>query len=89
MSLSLVISLDVSENELVKRLLHRGIDSGREDDKNEDIIRNRIQVYETQTSVLKKYYSDALKDSFFSINGERSIEEISKDIEAILIRYKY
>jgi adenylate kinase len=88
MPLSLVISLDVSENELVKRLLNRGVESGREDDQNEDVVRNRIQVYKNQTEVLKTYYADYLKDSFFSINGEKSIEDISKDIEAILIGYK-
>lgn len=87
MPLSLVISLYVSENELVKRLLHRGLDSGREDDKNEDIIRNRIQVYQNQTSILTDYYVDYLKDSFFSINGENSIEEISKEIDSIITRY--
>tara|TARA_B100001250_G_scaffold413088_1_gene446085 strand:+ start:1739 stop:2323 length:585 start_codon:yes stop_codon:yes gene_type:complete len=85
--LSLVISLDVSENELVKRLLNRGLDSGREDDKNEDIIRNRIQVYQNQTSILTDYYKNYLKDSFFSINGEKSIVEISKEIDSILTGY--
>tara|TARA_B100000530_G_scaffold315353_1_gene244928 strand:- start:56 stop:640 length:585 start_codon:yes stop_codon:yes gene_type:complete len=87
MPLSLVISLHVSENELVKRLLHRGLDSGREDDKNEDIIRNRIQVYQNQTSILIDYYVDYLKDSFFSINGENSIEEISKEIDSVITGY--
>ena len=87
MPLSLVISLHVSENELVKRLLNRGLDSGREDDKNEDIIRNRIQVYQNQTSILIDYYVDYLKDSFFSINGENSIEEISKEIDSVITGY--
>lgn len=88
MPLSCVISLDVSDNELVARLLSRGIESGREDDQNEDVIRNRIQVYKNQTEVLKTYYADYLKDSFFSLNGEKSIEAISKDIEKIIIGYK-
>ncbi len=85
MDLSFVISLEVSENELVKRLLSRGLDSGREDDKNEEIIRNRIKVYHKQTSVLQNYYLNKLKDCFFSINGERTIEEISKDIFNIVL----
>ncbi len=88
MSLSFVISLEVSENELVKRLLNRGIDSGREDDQNEEVVRNRIQVYHQQTSVLKKYYLDNLKDAFVSINGEREIVEISNDISNVLFRNK-
>ena len=88
MSLSFVISLEVSENELVKRLLNRGIDSGREDDQNEEVVRNRIRVYQQQTSVLKKYYLDNLKDAFISINGEREIVEISNDISNILFQNK-
>ena len=51
--LSMVISLEVREQELIRRLLHRGIDSGREDDQDENIIRNRINIYHQQTSVLK------------------------------------
>ena len=87
MSLSLVISLEVSESKLVERLLKRGIDSGRVDDSNEDTIRARIQVYHQQTSILKKFYSDNLKKHFFEINGEREIEVISKDILGILKNY--
>ena len=80
MHLSLVISLEVSEDELIQRLLKRGLDSGRRDDSNQDIIRNRIQVYNNQTSVLKNHYQNSLKQSFFSIDGERSIELIARDI---------
>tara|TARA_B100000427_G_scaffold117344_1_gene97644 strand:- start:52 stop:630 length:579 start_codon:yes stop_codon:yes gene_type:complete len=85
--LSAVISLEVGEHELVSRLLKRGIDSGREDDKNADIIRQRIQVYEKQTSILKTYYSNNLENNFFPINGERSIDIISEDIMQILSNY--
>ena len=88
MQISMVISLEVSENELVKRLLNRGLDSGRADDKDESIIRNRIHVYENQTSVLKKYYSEKLENAFFSINGERDIDDIFSDIKKILLKYK-
>ena len=56
MNLDIVLSLEVSEGELVKRLLKRGINSGRKDDQNKDIILNRIQVYNKQTSILKDYY---------------------------------
>ena len=87
MPLSLVISLEVSESKLVERLLKRGIDSGRVDDSNEDTIRARIQVYQRQTSILKKFYSDNLKKHFFEINGEREIEVISQDILGILKNY--
>ncbi|MAQ69982.1 MAG: adenylate kinase [Flavobacteriales bacterium] len=88
MHISMVISLEVSENELVKRLLNRGLDSGRADDQDESIVRNRIQVYENQTSVLKKYYSEKLENAFFSINGERDVDDIFSDLKKILLKYK-
>jgi len=87
MNLSMVISLEVGENELVKRLLNRGLDSGRADDKDEVVIRNRIQVYDNQTSVLKKYYSEKLENAFFSIDGERDVDDIFSDIKKILFKY--
>lgn len=86
-TLSMVISLEVKEQELVNRLLQRGISSGRADDKNEEIIRNRIKVYEEQTSVLKTYYTEKLEDKFFSIDGECDIEEIFYKIKNIIINY--
>mgnify|MGYP001232822475 CR=1 FL=1 len=88
MPLSLVISLEVNEDELVKRLLNRGIDSGREDDKNKNIIRNRIQVYEKQTSVLKTYYLQRLKTTFIPIDGEQNISQVSKKILATILDCK-
>ena len=87
MPLSAVISLEVGEHELISRLLKRGVDSGREDDKNTDVIRQRIQVYEKQTSILKTYYSNNLENNFFPINGERSIDIISEDIMKLLSSY--
>ena len=87
MPLSVVISLEVGENELVNRLLKRGLDSGRQDDIKKDIIRNRIQVYKKQTSTLKTYYSENLKNKFFTINGERTVDVIAKDIANILLKY--
>ena len=47
----LMLSLDAPEDELVERLLLRGKDSGRADDSNEEVIRNRIGVYNDQTAV--------------------------------------
>ena len=80
MPISLVISLDVSENELVYRLLERGKVSGRVDDQDENIIRNRIQVYNKETSILKDYYVNTINEYFISINGEKNIDVISEDI---------
>ena len=72
----LMVALAVEEDELVKRLLLRGEDSGRADDTNEAIIRNRIQVYNSQTAVVADFY--AAQNKFKNIDGVGSIEEISE-----------
>ena len=81
MNLTMVLSLEVGEDELVDRLLKRGANSGRADDQNENIIRNRIKVYNNETSVLKSYYSKMLGDAFVSVNGECDISIISNEIK--------
>jgi adenylate kinase len=55
-SIAVMLALDVSEEELVKRLLYRGQSSGRSDDINETIIRSRIQEYENKTKPVADYY---------------------------------
>lgn len=74
--ISKMVALDVAEDELVKRLLLRGADSGRADDSDENIIRNRIKVYNDQTSVVANFYS--AKNRFESVNGIGSIDEITQ-----------
>lgn len=73
-SVSLMVALEVGENELVKRLLIRGKESGRTDDQNEAIIQNRIKEYTAKTAPLKEFYTRQGK--FRGINGIGSIEEI-------------
>ena len=87
LSLTMVLSLEVSEDELVSRLLNRGISSGRQDDQNKDVILNRIKVYNQQTSVLKSYYINKIKNSFYTIDGERDVSLIFKDIHSIVSNY--
>ena len=71
-----MLALEVEDEELVKRLLIRGQDSGRADDKNEEVIRRRIEEYNTKTLPLKVYYNEQGK--FHSIHGIGSIDEIFK-----------
>ncbi len=71
-----MLALEVDNEELVKRLLIRGQASGREDDKDENVIRNRIQEYTNKTLPLKNYYSEQGK--FHSITGIGTKEEIFK-----------
>ncbi len=83
-SISVMISLDVDEDELVKRLLKRAEEQGRTDD-NIDVIRNRIKVYNEVTSHVCDYYSK--KNKYRSIPGTGTIEEIFDRISAVLDEY--
>jgi len=71
---SVMMALAVDEEELIKRLLLRGKDSGRADDQDASIIANRIKVYNEQTAVVADYY--AAQNKFEKIDGVGSIEEI-------------
>jgi adenylate kinase len=78
----LMVALVVPEDELVKRLLLRGKDSGRTDDTDENIIRNRIHVYNRQTAVVADFY--AAQNKFKTIDGVGSIDEISHRLYAAI-----
>ena len=77
-SINLVLALEVSEDELVERLLLRGKTSGRSDDADEKIIRDRIKEYREKTAVVAEYYQE--NDNIRSIAGEGSVEEIFSHI---------
>ena len=72
---SSMLALEVDENELITRFLERGKSSGRADDQDAGIIKNRIKVYENETAVLKTYYAN--QNKFFGIEGVGSIESIT------------
>lgn len=73
-SIAVMLALDVSEEELVKRLLIRGETSGRTDDNNEQVIRARIIEYLSKTAAVADYYNQFNK--VVMINGEGGINEI-------------
>lgn len=68
------LALEVSEDELMKRLLNRGKTSGRVDDQNEAKIKNRIQVYNKETTPVAEYYK--AQGKLNSVKGVGTIEEI-------------
>jgi adenylate kinase len=72
--IGVVLALEVSEEELVKRLLNRGLTSGRSDDTNEGVIRARIAEYKKKTTVVADYYNRFNK--VVSVPGEGSVDEI-------------
>jgi adenylate kinase len=73
-SIGVVLAMQVSEEELVNRLLNRGLTSGRSDDNSEEVVRARIEEYHKKTSVVADYYRKF--DKVVEIKGEGSVEEI-------------
>ena len=80
--ISLMLALEVEEEELVRRLLGRGATSGRPDDKSEDVVRKRILEYEEKTAPLKEYYRGQGK--FRSIDGMGGISDITTRLTAAI-----
>ncbi len=72
--INVMLSLEVSEEELVKRLLNRGLTSGRSDDTSEEVVSARIAEYHKKTSVVADYYKNFNK--VVSIKGEGTVDEI-------------
>lgn len=69
-----MVYMDVPEEELIKRILLRGKDSGRADDASEDVIRNRIEVYRDQTAIVAHHY--AAQDKYAEIDGLGTFDEV-------------
>jgi adenylate kinase len=85
-SISIMLSLKVEDNELIRRLLERGKESGREDDKNESIIANRINEYNNKTAPLKEFYS--AQDKLSEIKGVGSVEKIANNLNTVIDNFK-
>ena len=81
-SITMMIALEVEDDELVRRLLNRGKDSGRPDDQNEAVITKRIVEYNSKTAPLKDYYSNQGK--FFGVKGIGSVGEIFNRLNAVI-----
>ncbi len=79
-SISTMLCLEVPKEELKRRLLKRGADSGRSDDANEEIIENRINVYNNQTKPLIDYYK--AQNKFNIIEGNGTIEQTCQKLIA-------
>ena len=74
LQVDLMVQIKVEESELIRRILLRGKDSGRQDDASEDVIRNRISVYREQTAVVADHYSKQGK--YVAIDGVGTMDEV-------------
>jgi len=79
-SISVMLALKVDDEELIKRILHRGENSGRSDDNDPAIIRKRIEEYNAKTAPLANYYS--AQNKFVPVYGLGSVEEIFVKLSA-------
>ena len=79
--INVVLWLDVDDEELIDRLLKRGLESGRDDDTLET-IKSRLQVYYNETEPLKDFYSKQGK--LAKIEGVGSVDDIFSRIEKVV-----
>lgn len=82
----LLLALDVPEEEIVTRILNRGKTSGRSDDNDESIIRDRFKVYEEVTDPVFSFFAE--KNKAEKVEGIGTIEEIFGRIEKVIDKYQ-
>ncbi len=73
LKIDVMLELVVPEEELVQRILLRGAVSGRADDSREEVIRNRIEIYNARTAVVADYYR--AQGKYIAVDGSRSIDD--------------
>ena len=79
-----MVALEVDDEILVGRLLERGKTSGRADDADEAIIRERVAEYYRKTDILKDFYK--AKERYFGVNGVGTIQEITARLSEVFDR---
>ena len=77
-----MIALEVADDELERRLLLRGKESGRPDDANPEVIRKRIVEYNTKTAPVANFYK--AQNKFYSIAGVGQIDEIFASLRRVI-----
>lgn len=84
-NVNLMISLDVDEKVLEERLINRSKESGRPDDRKEEIIQKRFGIYNKRTALIADYYKSLGK--YQSINGNGKIDVIFDNICEAIEKY--
>lgn len=75
---SSMIALSIPDDEVLKRILNRAKVSGRVDDQNPEIIKNRINAYNSQTAIVADFYK--AQGKYHEIDGTGTIEEVNKNL---------
>ncbi len=76
-----IVMLNAPEQELIDRMVKRGIEHGRKDD-TEETIRHRLEVYNAQTEPVKTYYET--RRSIKLVDGLGTMDEVTARIEQVL-----
>jgi adenylate kinase len=76
-AVQVVVHLVVPHDELVRRLLERGADSGRSDD-NLETIEHRLRVYDAKTLPMLDYYAE--REQLITVDGARAVDEVSQGV---------
>lgn len=82
LKVDIMVDIHVPEEELVRRILLRGKDSGRADDASEEVIRGRLDVYHAQTAIVSDYYS--AQGKYASVNGTGTMDEVFARIADVI-----
>ncbi len=77
-----MVALEVDDEILVGRLLERGKTSGRADDADENVIRERIAEYYRKTDILKGFYQAQAK--YHGVDGVGNIQQITERLSAVI-----
>lgn len=84
---TLLLELEVEDEEIIKRLLLRAETSGRPDDANENIIKNRLEVYKSETIPVSDFYDNLGKT--IRVHGQGSIDQVferlSNEIDSVIV----
>ena len=82
LQVDLMVRIVVEEQELIRRILLRGKDSGRADDASEEVIRQRLEVYWAQTAVVAEHYK--AQNKYVKVDGEGTIDEVFDRIVRVI-----
>eukprot|EP01032_Pedospumella_encystans_P020141 gene20141-22890_t len=82
--LEMVLCIDCNEAELERRILERGITSGRTDD-NPAVVKRRFQSFQTETMPVLEYFRQQEDSKLVQIDGAKSVDEVYEDIKKALL----
>ena len=85
-NISIMVALEVPENELIKRLNERAKISGRGEDQGVEMIKKRLNIYYSKTKPVMDYYK--AKNKLSLINGVGKVDDIFYRIHKEIVGLK-